>query len=269
MKKPRPMFYRLLIAAFTFLIAGYAWNAITTSQHQMTSVKKNNANTQPAAVAKKETKEEKTLEASASTTETKSTLQLTVTTALREPHKTARDIPSKPSNPVATLQRSVAAYHPTYAPQKTVKPIPLEPLSPAATPQPPVPAYHPAYVPLQQKPSTNPYLAQLAEPIDPAPSPAPTQISPTSQWQGPAQSWSNFIPNIPILPGSDQSILPKIKTVYPTGDKPLVVVSFKCPTEMVGVRPPSVNILHNMVAFGMDSINKTNLLSFNMQQVCQ
>jgi len=74
---------------------------------------------------------------------------------------------------------------------------------------------------------------------------------------------------IPILPGSGRSILPSIKTVYPTGEKPLVVVSFKCPTEVLGVTPPTISLLHDLVDLGMEGINRTDLLSFNLQQVCQ
>jgi hypothetical protein len=73
--------------------------------------------------------------------------------------------------------------------------------------------------------------------------------------------------SIPILNGQD--LLPRIKTVYPTGEKPLVILSFKCPTEMVGVSTPPMKALHEIVNYAFDGINKTNLLSFNMQQVCQ
>jgi hypothetical protein len=72
---------------------------------------------------------------------------------------------------------------------------------------------------------------------------------------------------IPVLNGQD--LLPTIKKVYPTGEKPLVILSFKCPTEMLGVTPPPMKALHELVNFAFDGINKTNLLSFNMQQVCQ
>jgi hypothetical protein len=48
-----------------------------------------------------------------------------------------------------------------------------------------------------------------------------------------------------------------------------VVVSFKCPTELVGVTPPTIKLLHEAVSLGMDGVNRTGLLSFNLQQVCQ
>jgi len=81
--------------------------------------------------------------------------------------------------------------------------------------------------------------------------------------------FSGLLPSIPLLPDSGQSILPKITKVYPTGEKPLVVVSFKCPTEVVGITPPTIKILHEAVSLGMTGINKTDLLSFDLQQVCQ
>jgi hypothetical protein len=139
--------------------------------------------------------------------------------------------------------------------------------------------YAPTYAPAWEKAAGNPYLPPR-QPSVPAPvaalvkaqeaprAPAPTPAG-LGAWNTPAPPWNSALPNIPILPGSGQSILPTIKKVYPTGDKPLMVVSFKCPTEMVGVSPPSVSMLHNVVALGMDGINRSNFLPFNMQQVCQ
>jgi hypothetical protein len=66
----------------------------------------------------------------------------------------------------------------------------------------------------------------------------------------------------------DANILPTIKKVYPTGEKPLVVLNFKCPTEVIGITPPPMKLLHEAVNLGFDGLNKTNLLSFNLQQVC-
>jgi hypothetical protein len=72
--------------------------------------------------------------------------------------------------------------------------------------------------------------------------------------------------SIPLL--NDQDLLPTIKKVYPTGEKPLVILSFKCPTEMIGVTPPPMKALHELINLGFDGLNKTNMLSFNLQQVC-
>jgi len=74
--------------------------------------------------------------------------------------------------------------------------------------------------------------------------------------------------SIPLL-DSGRSILPTVKKVYPTGEKPLVVVSFKCPTEVIGVTPPTIKLLHDVVDMGMEGLNRSELLSFNLQQVCQ
>jgi hypothetical protein len=78
--------------------------------------------------------------------------------------------------------------------------------------------------------------------------------------------FSNLKMMIPLT--GDANILPTIKKVYPTGEKPLVVLNFKCPTEVVGITPPPMKLLHEAVNFGFDGLNKTNLLSFNLQQVC-
>lgn len=74
---------------------------------------------------------------------------------------------------------------------------------------------------------------------------------------------------VPGMPSGEQSILPVIKTVYPTGEKPLKVLTFKCPTELLGVTPIPVKAVHGLVNLAMDGLNSTNLLPFNMQQVCQ
>ena len=66
----------------------------------------------------------------------------------------------------------------------------------------------------------------------------------------------------------DSNILPSIKKVYPTGEKPLVVINFKCPTEIIGITPPPMKLLHEALNLGFDGLNKTDLLSFNLQQVC-
>ncbi len=60
------------------------------------------------------------------------------------------------------------------------------------------------------------------------------------------------------------------KTVYPTGDKPLWVLTLKCPTEAAfGFATPPVKLVHVVLTSVMDGINNTGLLSVNLQQVCQ
>lgn len=68
--------------------------------------------------------------------------------------------------------------------------------------------------------------------------------------------------------GGTRSILPTIKKVYPTGEKPLIVVNFHCPTELLGVNTPSTKILHGALDLGFSGVNATNLLPFTLQQVC-
>lgn len=73
-----------------------------------------------------------------------------------------------------------------------------------------------------------------------------------------------------ISPGiSSAKLLPTIKTVYPTGSKPLVVVSFKCPIEMTGLSLPPTQILHYGLTAGMDGLNYLNVFSFDLQQTCE
>ncbi len=180
-------------------------------------------------------------------------LRLSLTTQLREP-------PAAPP--------SVA----TTAPPETV-PAPPAPVAVAVPPPVQTP---PAYVPPVYTPvpfatiggrAENPYLPR------PLPREAGVERAAESKSGVPGSASSSFlsslIPSIPLLPDSGQSILPRITKVYPTGEKPLVVVSFKCPTEVVGITPPTIKILHEAVSLGMAGINKTDLLSFDLQQVCQ
>lgn len=81
-------------------------------------------------------------------------------------------------------------------------------------------------------------------------------------------SLRDYLPE-PHLPSPDIDILPSITKVYPTGEKPLYVLTFKCPTELIGITPLPTKALRWLITAGMDGINSTNLLSFNMQQVCQ
>lgn len=112
-------------------------------------------------------------------------------------------------------------------------------------------------------PKTNPYLGTPyltnAAPAQQAP------YSNTTTVTNPLKGLADLLPSR----GEGSSLLPSITTVYPTGEKPLKVVTFKCPTEMLGVQPPPMKLLHEAVNLGMEGINRTNLLSFNLQQVCQ
>jgi hypothetical protein len=75
-----------------------------------------------------------------------------------------------------------------------------------------------------------------------------------------------------FLPGdTGASHMPiSFSMVHPTGDKPLAVLTLKCPTEAAfGVAPPPVKLVHILLTTAMDGINYTGLLPFNLQQVCQ
>jgi len=137
------------------------------------------------------------------------------------------------------------------------------------------PSAYTASAPAVPPASTNPYLSPSATNGNPylaytqqaGPASAPDSTTPSFKSFGP--DFKGLKDLLPSLPGKDQSLLPSIKKVYPTGEKPLVVVTFKCPIEMVGVNVPVTKILHGAVNLGMDAVNASNLLSFNLQQVCQ
>lgn len=118
----------------------------------------------------------------------------------------------------------------------------------------------------------NPYLAYqqeaLAAPVAAARE-TPGRDAPRGNANPVSQYFNSFQLISPVRPPADQSILPTFKKVYPTGEKPLVVVTFKCPTELVGITPLPTKALHGLVDLGMGALNSSNLLSFNMQQVCQ
>lgn len=131
------------------------------------------------------------------------------------------------------------------------------------------PAAYPVSGAAEQAPHPNPYMVHVAPRGVMVASAAPIPVPlPDTQARGKSETGGlgSLLPHLPMF---EQAILPKIQKVYPTGEKPLVVVTFKCPTEVVGIDTPSTIILHKAVNGGMDLINRSNLLSFNMQQVCQ
>lgn len=159
---------------------------------------------------------------------------------------------NRPANPYLNPYLS----YPTPQPQAVAAPVSVQPTNPAN-------AYG----------SGNFKLALPSLPSFPS-IPGISQSSNSSQFNtvaaasGSANSsiFSTLKMMIPLT--GDANILPTIKKVYPTGEKPLVVLNFKCPTEVVGITPPPMMLLHEAVNFGFDGLNKTNLLSFNLQQVC-
>lgn len=145
------------------------------------------------------------------------------------------------------------------APPATPAPVAVAPVSVAAMQAPPQKTASTA------KPAINPYLFNSV-----AFNQATTTFNPAATTFNPADSLSQLINDFKMsLPSSDESILPTIKKVQPTGEKPLYVLTFKCPTELIGIVPPPTKALHWLVTTGMDAINSSNLLPFNMQQVCQ
>lgn len=147
---------------------------------------------------------------------------------------------------------------------------------PAAAPTYSAPTYTPpTYSPAQATaPAYAPpaYTPPPAAPRNNAPAASAPISQPSTASSNPFASLGNPLDGLKsLLPSgfSEMSILPSIKTVYPTGEKPLVVLTLKCPTELVGIATPSTMILHEVINGGMGLINRTNLLSFNMEQVCQ
>ncbi|MDP2835124.1 MAG: hypothetical protein Q8Q28_17840 [Pseudomonadota bacterium] len=113
-----------------------------------------------------------------------------------------------------------------------------------------------------------PSLPSVSQPSQAAFNQTPATPSATPGLGNIFSSLREYLPE-PHLPSADIDILPSITKVYPTGEKPLVVLTFKCPTELIGITPLPTKALRWLITAGMDSINSTNLLSFNMQQVCQ
>ena len=133
-------------------------------------------------------------------------------------------------------------------------------------------SYQPSW-PAQQVQASrvNPYLVNMPVPGQAVAAQQQPQ-QPQQQAAAPLLTMPKFslpdlsLPNLPLF---QEEILPKVSKVYPTGEKPLVVVSFKCPTELIGIDTPSTKLLHMGIEGGMDLVNKTNMLSFNMQSVCR
>jgi hypothetical protein len=143
------------------------------------------------------------------------------------------------------------------------------------------------YEPMKPWPAVNPYLA-YQQPMGPVVNPAESLLQVVGNVSDMLPSLSDFpslsdlsgisglsglssLPSLPSLPSlsGDRSILPSIKTVYPTGEKPLVVLNFKCPTELVGITPIPIKLLRGGLDSAFELLNDSDMLSFNLQQVCQ
>ncbi|MDD5365737.1 MAG: hypothetical protein PHR30_10380 [Gallionellaceae bacterium] len=140
-------------------------------------------------------------------------------------------------------------------------------------------------------PPVNPYLQPLLFPpvvLNQPPAVVFPAISRT-QYGEAVPTTLTFLPNgIAGLPAQFNSLIPtqlssllpggngeshwpiSFKTVYPTGEKPLWVLTLKCPTEAAfGIAPPPVKVVHIALTAVMDGINYTGVLPVNLQQVCQ
>lgn len=164
----------------------------------------------------------------------------------------------------------VWAGNPYLAYQRAPAPAPVvraEPEKPAAVVQAPAPQVAQAAPSLSSDRIAVPAATPWSTPT-PAIAVKPTGNTAATNSLG--QIWDSLKSTLlPSMPPSDQAILPTIKTVYPTGEKPLKVLTFKCPTELIGVTPLPTKALHELVNVAFDGINRADLLPFNMQQVCQ
>ena len=245
MKRKVMFLNTILLASFALVSSGSAWSSEPVPRAKQQSgktFKAKNAKkitvskTNQATVAKSQSG---SVEASATSSSTSLPAVLTIapiTAAVALPMAAAA---APAAAPVQT--QSVASSSP--------QPAPVSPYA-AANPylQQPTPA---------NQANSNPYLSGYR---------AGSTTDPIKNFSSIIDSVQGFLPSLPM---EGQSILPKIKTVYPTGEKPLVVLTFKCPTELIGITPLPTKALHELVNLGFDGINRTDLLAFNLQQVCQ
>jgi hypothetical protein len=97
-------------------------------------------------------------------------------------------------------------------------------------------------------------------PVNDLPRLAAQQLSASAQW-----TYANVV----SLPGNVVDALPKIRRVFPTGDRELWVASLKCPVEMVtGQYFTPANALRDALNGLLGTINEMRLLSFDIQLVC-
>lgn len=172
-------------------------------------------------------------------------------------------IPAPQATPTtATAKNTVSSVPPfVFAP---VSITPSAPAFVASTPTPWSPRpnpyiVQPVTVTVATPPATFPWQAQVATP---APSIAQAPATPAAPFASGQDSYNAKDAS------KSRSILPTITKVYPTGEKPMVVVTFNCPTEMAGVATPTTKIIHSFFDLGFSAINATNALPWTLQQVC-
>jgi hypothetical protein len=217
----------------------------------------------------------------------------------RSSAKSGKPAPAASAAAVAPINPYMPAAQPvapaSAAPAASVAPA-VAPVASAQTAAPAAFSYKPPFANTALVSAPNPYLVNTVKPtsvaapvvapvapmvavaapatVAPPQAVPPSVVTPPSsaanpQPAAPTASGFSLRSLLPDMPPSDQSILPSIKKVLPTGEKPLYVLTFKCPTELIGVTPIPTKALHGLVDGTFSVVNATNLLPFNMQQVCQ
>jgi|GEM_PF-2313278 len=172
-------------------------------------------------------------------------------------------IPAPQATPTTATAKNTVSSVPPFV----FAPVSISPSAPAfvasiPTPWSPRPnpyIVQPVTVTVATPPATFPWQAQVATP---APSIAQAPATPAAPFAFGQDSYNAKDAN------KSRSILPTITKVYPTGEKPMVVVTFNCPTEMAGVATPTTKIIHSFFDLGFSAINATNALPWTLQQVC-
>ncbi len=218
------------------------------------------------------------------TTPTDNPVPPSVTPVVAAPPAAAEiSAPSKPAPAeAAPLPTTPALVVVTPQPVITVPPVVVAPARPVSTPQAFINPYLANTQAFYQTPATAAYSAPTLPNFSVLPNlPGLPDLSAMAGLSGlpglPALSpdmdklWyelRSFLPE-PHMPTLDMDILPSITKVFPTGEKPMYVLTFKCPTELIGITPLPTKALRWLITSGMEAVNSTDLLPFNMQQVCQ
>jgi hypothetical protein len=172
----------------------------------------------------------------------------------------AASVPALPSAAAALDEKPAATA--AAAPAATNPYLAARPEPAVATPAVATLAVAAPLVSAPARPQTaNPYLVYAS-------APQAAEVAAAYRPAPPFNALGNLRAMLPSLPDEGAAILPRIKKVYPTGEKPLVVLTFKCPTELVGVSTPPIKLLRSGIDLAMEGINRTDVLPFNLQQVC-
>lgn len=63
-------------------------------------------------------------------------------------------------------------------------------------------------------------------------------------------------------------VLPTIHKYERPGEKTLIVITAKCPVELLGVKTPSTTMFHAVIDVGINFINNLPSSTVEIQQVC-